>query len=209
MIIALSHAPGKHAQQLFRGIAPLLAPHELLSWQTGAPAPAQDIQILLTLGAVPRERFESQAQLELIQTLSAGYESVDLAAADELGIWVSNAPAGETGNATSVAEFAVLLLAFEPGPRLHDGLDLVPALRGLLLETDKLGRLDGGTFVALLPGASGGRARSTLKSILARSSAVPGGLRAQLVDLPEGGSAADLLDRSARALAPTGPAGRV
>ncbi len=106
-------------------------------------------------------------------------------------------------------EFAVLLLAFEPGPRLHDGLDLVPALRGLLLETDKLGRLDGGTFVALLPGASGGRARSTLKSILARSSAVPGGLRAQLVDLPEGGSAADLLDRSARALAPTGPAGRV
>ena len=52
MIIALSHAPGKHAQQLFRGIAALLAPHELLSWQTGAPAPAQDIQILLTLGAV-------------------------------------------------------------------------------------------------------------------------------------------------------------
>lgn len=110
MIIALSHAPGTHAQQLFRGIAALLAPHELLSWQAGAPAPAQDIQILLSVGAVPRERFESQAQLELIQTLSAGYESVDLAAADELGIWVSNAPAGETGNATSVAEFAVLLL---------------------------------------------------------------------------------------------------
>jgi len=110
MIIALSHAPGTHAQQLFRGIAPLLAPHELLSWPTGAPAPAQNIQVLLALGAMPRQRFESQQQLELIQTLSAGYESVDLEAADELGIWVSNAPAGETGNAASVAEFAVMLL---------------------------------------------------------------------------------------------------
>jgi phosphoglycerate dehydrogenase-like enzyme len=110
MIIALSHPPGEHAEQLLHGLAPLLAPHGLLSWPTEAPAPADDIEILLTLGAMPRQRFEAQKRLELIQTLSAGFESVDVEAADALGIWVANAPAGDTGNAASVAEFAVMLL---------------------------------------------------------------------------------------------------
>jgi phosphoglycerate dehydrogenase-like enzyme len=110
MIIAFSHPPGDHAAQLLRGLRSELAPHDVLAWSTGEPAPVQDIQILLTLGAVPRQRVESLEQLELIQTLSAGYDSVDVEAADALGIWVSNAPAGLTGNAASVAEFAVMLL---------------------------------------------------------------------------------------------------
>jgi phosphoglycerate dehydrogenase-like enzyme len=54
--------------------------------------------------------MESQPQLELVQTTSAGYEGVDVEAASTLGIWVSFAPSGETGNAISVAEWAVLLL---------------------------------------------------------------------------------------------------
>jgi len=45
-----------------------------------------------------------------VQTTSAGHEGVDVEAASTLGIWVSFAPSGETGNAISVAEWAVLLL---------------------------------------------------------------------------------------------------
>jgi phosphoglycerate dehydrogenase-like enzyme len=110
VIIAFSYPPGEHAEQLLRELPRVLGCHELLPWPGQSPAPAQNIQILLTLGAMGGERFEAQKHLELIQTLSAGYELVDVQAADELGIWVANAPAGETGNAASVAEFAVMLL---------------------------------------------------------------------------------------------------
>jgi len=69
-----------------------------------------DIRLLLALGPVPRALLDLQPKLEIVQTMSAGYETVDVDAASELGIWVSNAPAGLTGNAVSVAEFAVMLL---------------------------------------------------------------------------------------------------
>ena len=49
-------------------------------------------------------------RLQLIHTLSDGYESVDLDAASELGIWVSHSPGDATGNADSVAEYTVLLV---------------------------------------------------------------------------------------------------
>ena len=54
--------------------------------------------------------MESQPKLTLIQTTTAGYEGVDIDAASELGIWVSFCPSDATGNAVSVAEFAVLLM---------------------------------------------------------------------------------------------------
>ena len=110
MIIAFSHPASLQSVRLFDELSAELHPHELLSWLIGEPAPAATIQVLLAMGEVPRERLESQRNLELIQMLSAGYEAVDLAAATEAGIWVSNAPAGVTGNASSVAEFAVMLL---------------------------------------------------------------------------------------------------
>ena len=110
MIIALSHRAGIQAAQFLNGLSAELAPCKVLSWPAEEPAPVENIQILLAMGPVPRQRFESQRHLELIQTLSAGYETIDLAAAGEFGIWVSNAPSGVTGNAASVAEFAVMLL---------------------------------------------------------------------------------------------------
>jgi phosphoglycerate dehydrogenase-like enzyme len=73
-------------------------------------APAYDFDVLIAMSNVSRELLLDQPKLKLIQTASDGYEMVDIGAASELGIWVSYAPADVTGNATSVAEFAILLL---------------------------------------------------------------------------------------------------
>ncbi len=122
MKIAFSHPKSDHATQLFRGLAAGLAGEELYSWPMDEAPPANDIRILLALGPVRLAQLEPLSKLELVQTVSAGFESVDLEAAGRLGIWVSNAPAGLTGNAASVAEFAVMLLI---GASRH----LVQALR--------------------------------------------------------------------------------
>ena len=61
-------------------------------------------------GPVTRYLMERLPDLVLVQTLSDGYESVDVQAATELGIRVSYAPGDVTGNADSVAEYAVLLM---------------------------------------------------------------------------------------------------
>ncbi len=110
MIIAILHPGDAHAAQLLRRLQERLAPHALLAWTVGEKPPAHDIRLLLTLGPVPRAVLDEQPQLEIVQTVSAGYETVDVEAASQLGIWVSNAPAELTGNAVSVAEFAVMLL---------------------------------------------------------------------------------------------------
>jgi phosphoglycerate dehydrogenase-like enzyme len=49
-------------------------------------------------------------RFRLIQQWGAGLEGVDLAAARARGIWVANVPSGATGNATAVAELALLLI---------------------------------------------------------------------------------------------------
>jgi phosphoglycerate dehydrogenase-like enzyme len=110
MKIAVLHGESPFAEAESEHLATRLSGHDVLHWRTGAPPPATDLQILLGVGSIDRAMLEAQPQLELVQTTSAGYEGVDLAAATELGIWVANAPSSETGNATSVAEWAVLLL---------------------------------------------------------------------------------------------------
>jgi phosphoglycerate dehydrogenase-like enzyme len=108
--VAFLHTNSEHASQLSRALRSRLPRYEIFSWLEGHEPPARDIHILLALGAVRRDHLVLLPALELVQTLSDGYENVDLRAAAELGIWVSNAPSGLTGNAESVAEFAVLLL---------------------------------------------------------------------------------------------------
>jgi phosphoglycerate dehydrogenase-like enzyme len=128
MKIAFRHPKGDHAAQLLPKLVAVLAGHELLSWPSEELAPADDIRILLALGPVERAQLEPLSKLELVQAVSAGFESIDIDAASELGIWVSNAPAGLTGNAASVAEFAVMLLI---GASRH----LVEALRSEIDQT--------------------------------------------------------------------------
>jgi phosphoglycerate dehydrogenase-like enzyme len=110
MKIAVLHGESAFAASEFEHLTAGLPDHELITWHPGEPPPASDFQILLGVGNIDRKLLESQPKLELVQTTSAGYEGVDVEAATALGIWVSFAPSGETGNAISVAEWAVLLL---------------------------------------------------------------------------------------------------
>lgn len=108
--IAVLHDESAFAASEFEHLTARLSDHELVTWHPGESPPANDFQILLGVGEIDRKLLESQPQLELVQTTSAGYEGVDVEAASAFGIWVSFAPSGETGNATSIAEWAVLLL---------------------------------------------------------------------------------------------------
>jgi phosphoglycerate dehydrogenase-like enzyme len=110
MKIAVLHPESPYATAEFERLTAPLSDHELVTWHPGESPPANDFQILLGIGEIDRKLLESQPHLELVQTTTAGYEGVDVEAATTLGIWVSFAPSGETGNAISVAEWAVLLL---------------------------------------------------------------------------------------------------
>jgi phosphoglycerate dehydrogenase-like enzyme len=110
MKIAFLHTKNFFTSELLQHLRTALAHHEVIEWLDGKDAPAFDFDVLLAMSNVGRELLLVQPKLTLIQTASDGYEDVDIDAASELGIWVSYAPADLTGNATSVAEFAVLLL---------------------------------------------------------------------------------------------------
>ncbi len=87
-----------------------LATHDFIDWFAGDEAPANDLDVALVVGSFDRDTIATQSQLFFIQTASAGYEGVDIDAATDSGIWVSSSPAGETGNAVSVAELGVMLM---------------------------------------------------------------------------------------------------
>jgi phosphoglycerate dehydrogenase-like enzyme len=110
MKIAFLHTQTFFTSELLQRFRNTLAHHEVVEWISGKDAPALDIELLLAMGDVGRAVLLDQPKLTLIQTASDGYEEVDIDAASELGIWVSYAPADLTGSATSVAEFAVLLM---------------------------------------------------------------------------------------------------
>ncbi|MEY8352777.1 hydroxyacid dehydrogenase [Lachnospiraceae bacterium 54-53] len=60
--------------------------------------------ILLRTAPVTRAVLEASGNLRVVARHGAGYNNVDLQAADELGIWVTNAPDSTTN---SVAEFTI------------------------------------------------------------------------------------------------------
>lgn len=85
--------------------------HEILMWKAGEKAPADDLDGIITAFApAGREQMAGQTRLAFLQTASAGYETVDVDAANELGVWVSYCPSEDTGNAVSVAEHALMLM---------------------------------------------------------------------------------------------------
>jgi phosphoglycerate dehydrogenase-like enzyme len=108
--IAYLHTGNFFTSALLQKLLTTLVAHDLVEWIGGKDAPAFDFDMLLSAAAVGSDMLRDQPKLKLIQTVSDGYEQVDIAAASELGIWVSYSPGDLTGNATSVAEFAVLLL---------------------------------------------------------------------------------------------------
>jgi phosphoglycerate dehydrogenase-like enzyme len=110
MKIAFRHPKSLLLDDLSASLAKRLSDHTYLDWLEDDAAPANDIDVLLVMGRVTREDLAQQQRLFFLQTTSAGYEGVDIDAATELGIWVSFAPSGETGNAISVAEWAIALM---------------------------------------------------------------------------------------------------
>ncbi len=110
MTIAFQAPALGFSDALFAVLQKKLTGEKLLRWEPGTPAPNEDIRVLLAIGPVTRATLESLPQLELVHALTAGYETVDVDAAAKLGVWVSYSPADVTGNADSVAEFAVLLV---------------------------------------------------------------------------------------------------
>jgi phosphoglycerate dehydrogenase-like enzyme len=115
MKIAFLYGENAFTVELLRQLRIKLAGHEVLAWISGKTAPAHDLDLLLvhldpTKCRVERAQLANQPKLALIHTVISGYENIDINAASDLGIWVSYAPSNLTGNAASVAEFALLLL---------------------------------------------------------------------------------------------------
>ena len=98
------------AAEMLRQIKARNSQHEFLMWLPGEKAPSLDIDVLFAVGKVGTSEWEGQTRLGLVQTASAGYEGVDVEAANKAGIWVASAPTTKTGNGESVAEFAVMLM---------------------------------------------------------------------------------------------------
>jgi phosphoglycerate dehydrogenase-like enzyme len=92
------------------GLTRKLTGDTLTQWQPGLAPPVSDVEVLLAIGIVDRALMERLPHLAFIQTLSDGYEGVDVDAATDLGIRVSYSPGDLTGNADSVAEYTVMLM---------------------------------------------------------------------------------------------------
>ncbi len=110
MKIAFVASSSEFIDAILEDLKKALPDDTLLQFQPGKQYPVADIEVLLAAGPVTREVLASLPKLVLIQTLSDGYETVDIDAATEMGVWVSYSPGDVTGNADSVAEYAVLLL---------------------------------------------------------------------------------------------------
>jgi phosphoglycerate dehydrogenase-like enzyme len=110
MKIAFLISAGRFPSEILQELRAQLPQDQLILWTRGESSPATDIEVLLVLGEVTAAQMARQTKLSLIQTVTAGYEGIDIDTATKLGIWVSFSPSEVTGNAASVAEFAVLLM---------------------------------------------------------------------------------------------------
>ena len=110
MKIGLAGTLNEFTTALLNELGKQLPADQVLFWPHGSGAPAPDLEAIISIGPVTRDMLASQPKLGLVQTASDGYDAVDIPAATEMGIWVSYTPGSQSGNADSVAEFAVMLL---------------------------------------------------------------------------------------------------
>lgn len=68
-----------------------------------------DVIVPLLTPRIPGEWLVKAPALKLIIQYGVGVENIDIPAATELGVWVSNIPSAGTGNAASCAEMAIFL----------------------------------------------------------------------------------------------------
>jgi phosphoglycerate dehydrogenase-like enzyme len=110
MKIAIDLSPGEYTDAMFERLRRELPDDIVVRAPSAGSSSTEEIEVLLAMNPVTRALLQTLPRLGLIHTLSDGYEHVDMAAATEMGVWVSNSPGDVTGNSDSVAEFAVLLL---------------------------------------------------------------------------------------------------
>jgi phosphoglycerate dehydrogenase-like enzyme len=71
---------------------------------------ARQVEVLVPLIAPVTEDALASPRLRLVQQFGAGLDGVDVDTASRHGVYVANVPSGETANADSVAELAILLM---------------------------------------------------------------------------------------------------
>jgi lactate dehydrogenase-like 2-hydroxyacid dehydrogenase len=108
--IALRGKNNEFTEAILTAFRQQLPEDEMIFWLIGERAPAADCEAVLVIGTMGADEMDQLPELALIQTISDGYDAVDVDAATERGIWVSYSPGQETGNADSVAQYAVLLI---------------------------------------------------------------------------------------------------
>ncbi len=124
MKIALVTPKNEFSEDLFDHLKRQFSGDDLMFWQSGQPAPAGDVELIIGIGPITRETLQNQPKLTFIQTASDGFDAVDINAATELGIWVGYCPGAPSGNADAVAEYAVMLL-IAANRRLHEALAFI------------------------------------------------------------------------------------
>ena len=94
-----------------------LQPHEVIKPVTGAAFSREELlallptcDIVLACGAFDRELMEAAVGVKLIVCYGAGYDSIDVAAATELGIPVANVPDSVTETTAELAMTHILTL---------------------------------------------------------------------------------------------------
>jgi D-3-phosphoglycerate dehydrogenase len=123
MKIAFIHSEREFATELFSDMKGRLINHEIISWLEKETAPAHDFDAAIVMGKFTRDQMASQTKLQLVHAVSAGYDGIDIDAAGKRNILVSYSPSGLTGNAISVAEFAIMLML---GASRHLNQSLLP-----------------------------------------------------------------------------------
>ena len=86
MKIAFLISAGRFPSGILQELRAQLPRHQLIQWTRGESSPATDIEVLLVLGEVTAAQMARQTKLALIQTVTAGYEEIDIDAANKLGI---------------------------------------------------------------------------------------------------------------------------
>ena len=69
---------GEFTDGILDGLQQRLIDDTLTRWQPGASPPVSDVEVLFAVGVVDRALMESLPRLAFIQTLSDGYEGIDI-----------------------------------------------------------------------------------------------------------------------------------
>ena len=79
-------------EALFKRLQDELTQDTLVFWEATEALPDADLEVLVSIAPVAAKELDGLPKLALIQVASDGYDTVDVDAATERGIWVSASP---------------------------------------------------------------------------------------------------------------------